>query len=74
MIQIVNTTIDTVQGAKTNFVNTFVHNEELKKPLHAYITAQTTFAKNVAQEVEKFFTTMGTTAYMFDVKKAFATK
>jgi hypothetical protein len=74
MIHMVDTFIDTVQGAKTSFVNTFVYNEELKKPLQTYINAQTTFAKKVAQESFSFFTTVGIAANAFDVKKAFSVK
>lgn len=74
MIQVVNTAIDTVQGAKTNFVKTFVTNEELKKPLQTYIDAQTAFAKKVAQEANIFFTTLGAAAYNFDAAKAFSVK
>lgn len=74
MIHMVDTFIDTVQGAKTSFVNTFVYNEELKKPLQSYINAQTTFAKKVAQESFSFFTAVGLAANAFDVKKAFSVK
>lgn len=70
----VNTLIDTIQGAKTNFVNTFVTNEELKKPLQTYIDAQSAFAKKVVSSATEFFTTVGMAAYTFDAKKAFATK
>lgn len=74
MIQQVNTAIDAVQGVKTSFVNTFVTNEEFKKPLQTFINAQTTFAKKVAAEANTFFTTIGYSASLFDLKKAFATK
>jgi hypothetical protein len=74
MTSYVNTFIDTVQGAKTNFVNTFVTNEELKKPLQSYIDAQSAFAKKVVGSATEFFTTVGTAAYSFDAKKAFGTK
>lgn len=74
MIQTVNTAIDTVQGVKTNFVKTFVTNEELKKPLQAYIDAQTSFAKSVAQETNNFFTAIGMAAYTFNAAKAFNIK
>ena len=74
MLSSINTTIDTISGAKTQFVNTFVTNDELKKPLQTYIDAQTAFAKNVAKSTFDFFTSVGTAATSFDGKKAFAKK
>ena len=74
MMHIFNNAVDTIQGAKTQFVKTFVPNEELAKPLQTYIDAQSSFAKKVGQEAYTFFTTLGLAAYTFDPKKAFATK
>jgi hypothetical protein len=74
MLQSVNTTIDTISGAKTQFVNTFVKNDEIKKQLQTYIDAQQSFAKTVAKSTVDFFTTVGTAAASLDAKKAFATK
>lgn len=74
MISIFNNAVDTIQGTKTQFVKTFVTNEELAKQLQTYIDAQASFAKRVGQETFNFFTTLGTSAYTFDAKKAFATK
>jgi hypothetical protein len=74
MIQFANIAIDAIQSAKTNFVKTFVTNEELKKPLQTYIDAQAAFLKKVAQETNTFFTTLGTAAYNFDAAKAFTVK
>lgn len=74
MLQSINTSIDAIQGAKSTFVNTFVSNEALKKPLQTYIDSQTAFAKNVAKSTNDFFTTVGQSFAAFDVKKAFATK
>lgn len=39
--------IDTVQGTKKQFVSTFVTEEKLRKPLHAFVDAQTVFAKQM---------------------------
>jgi len=72
MLNNINTAIDTFQGVKTKFVETYVKNEELKKPLNTFITAQTSFAKNVVKSYNDFFTTLGISAYTFDAKKAFA--
>ena len=74
MLDKINTSIDTFQSVKTKFVETYVKNEELKKPLNTFIAAQSSFAKNVAKSYSDFFTTMGMAAYTFDAKKAFATK
>ena len=72
MLQNINTAIDSFQDAKKQFVKTFVKNEELAKPLNTFIEAQTLYAKAVAVEVNKFFTTLGMSAYTFDAKKAFS--
>ena len=43
----VDTFIDTVQGAKKYFVNTFVTDKEIQKPLNAYVDTQTAFVKQI---------------------------
>jgi hypothetical protein len=45
----VDTFIDTVQGAKKQFVTTFVTDKELQKPLFAFVDTQTAFVKQVFQ-------------------------
>jgi hypothetical protein len=72
MLQNINTAIDTFQGVKSQFVKTYVKNEEFKKPLDQFIAAQTSFAKNVAKANVDFWTTLGMSAFAFDAKKAFA--
>lgn len=74
MLSVINTTIDTIQGAKTQFVKTFVQNDEVKKQLQTYIDAQQAFAKDVASSTVEFFTTVGSSATSFDAKKVFKTK
>ena len=74
MLSAINTSIDTISGAKTQFVKTFVQNEEIAKSLQTYIDAQQSFAKSVAKSAVDFWTTVGTAATEFDVKKAYATK
>lgn len=74
MLSAINTSIDTIQGIKSQFVKTFVTNDELAKPLNTYIDAQKSFAKDVAQSTVDFFTTIGAAAMAVDAKKAFATK
>lgn len=72
MLKNINDAIDTFQGAKTKFVETYVKNEEIKKPLNQFISAQSSFAKIVAKAHVDFFTSLGLSAYTFDAKKAFA--
>jgi hypothetical protein len=74
MLSAINTSIDTISGAKTQFVKTFVQNDEVAKSLQTYIDAQQSFAKTVAKSTVDFFTTVGTAAASLDTKKAFATK
>jgi len=74
MLSALNTSIDTISGAKTQFVKTFVQNEEVAKSLQTYIDAQQSFAKTVAKSAVEFFTTVGTAAASVDAKKVFATK
>ena len=74
MLQAINTSIDTISGAKTQFVKTFVQNYEVAKQLQTFIDAQQSFAKIVAKTTVDFFTTLGTSATSFDTKKAFAKK
>ena len=45
----VDTFIDTVQGAKKYFVNTFITDKEMQKPLNAFVDTQTAFVKQVFQ-------------------------
>jgi hypothetical protein len=45
----VDTFIDTVQGAKKYFVNTFVTDKDIQKPLNAFVDAQTDFVKQVVK-------------------------
>jgi hypothetical protein len=74
MLQAINTSIDTISGAKTQFVKTFVQNDEVAKQLQTFIDAQQSFAKTVAKTTVDFYTTLATAATSFDAKKAFATK
>lgn len=71
MLQNINTAIDAFQDVKTKFVETYVKNEELKKPLNQFVAAQSSFAKIVAKAHVDFYTALGVSAYMFDAKKAF---
>ena len=45
----VDTFIDTVQGAKKQFVSTFVTDKEIQKPLNAFVDTQTEFVKQIVK-------------------------
>ena len=45
----VNTFIDTVQGSKKYFVNTFITDKEIQKPLNAFVDTQTAFVKQIVE-------------------------
>ena len=45
----VDTFIETVQGAKKYFVNTFITDKELQKPLNAFIDKQTDFVNQIVK-------------------------
>lgn len=51
--------IDTVQNSKKYFVNTFVTEEKVRKPLNAFVDAQTSFTKQIFksfEDVSKYIT------------------
>lgn len=70
----INTAIDTIQNAKHSFVDTFVKNEEIKKPLKTYVNAQSEYAKKVIADTTTFWTTVGASVASVDYTKAFASK
>lgn len=72
MLSAINTTIDTIQGAKTSFVKTFVQDKDIAKSLQDFVDAQTTFTKTVAKSAFDIGTKIAEEAVKFDVKKAFA--
>lgn len=72
MLGFINSTIDAVQGAKTQFINQFVQDAKYSKPLQAFVDAQTTFTKQAAKSANEVFTTLTTEAAKFDVAKAFS--
>lgn len=49
MLAYTNAAIDAVQNAKSQFLSTFVKEEAFKKPLQAFVDAQTIFTKQVAK-------------------------
>jgi hypothetical protein len=74
MLQSVNTFIDTVQGAKTQIVKTFVKDETLAKSIQAFVDSQTAFTKQVAKTTFEVATETAKQAVKFDASKVFATK
>jgi hypothetical protein len=43
----IHTAIDSIQYAKTQFLNTFVKEETVREPLQAFVNAQALFARNL---------------------------
>ena len=74
MLQAINTTIDTIQGAKSTFVKTFVKDESIAKSLQAFVDSQTAFTKQVAKTTFDVSTKVAEEAVKFDVKKVFTVK
>ena len=74
MLQAINTTIDTIQGAKSTFVKTFVKDESIAKSIQAFVDSQTAFTKQVAKTTFDVTMESAKQAAAFDVKKVFATK
>ena len=72
MLQHVNTFIDTVQGAKTTFVNTFVKDKDVAKSLQSYVDTQTAFVKTAAKTTFDVSIKAAQEVAKFDVKKVFA--
>jgi len=54
-----DTFIDTIQSSKKYFVSTFITDENVRKPLNAFVDAQTIFTKQLVKsftEVSKHIT------------------
>jgi hypothetical protein len=65
----VDTFIDTVQGAKKYFVNTFITDKEIQKPLNAFVDTQTAFVKQIVQ-TNKALTDQATSTFEKFAKSA----
>ena len=74
MLQSVNTFIDTIQGAKSQIVKTFVKDETLAKSIQAFVDSQTAFTKQVAKTTFEVATESAKQAVKFDASKVFTTK
>jgi|LauGreDrversion2_2_1035103.scaffolds.fasta_scaffold162915_1 hypothetical protein len=73
MTEYVNSFIDTVQGAKTTFVKTFVPDTKVAKTLQSFIDAQTTFTKQVVATTSDIAGYTQQQMKTFDASKLFAT-
>ena len=49
MLFYANMAIDAIQSGKTSWLNQFVQDESVKKPLQQFVDAQTLFTKQVAK-------------------------
>ena len=49
MLFYANMAIDAIQSGKTSWLNQFVLDESVKKPLQQFVDAQTAFSKQVAK-------------------------
>lgn len=74
MLQYANQAIDTVQGAKSNFVKTFIQDKEIAKSLQSFVDAQTEFTKVMVKSTYDVATKVATDVVKYDYTKAFATK
>lgn len=68
-----NMFIDTVQGAKTTFVKTFVQHEGIAKSLQSFIDAQTKFTKEAVSAAQDVADQTVAELKKFDAAKVFAT-
>ena len=61
----VDTFIDTVQGAKKYFVNTYITDKEIQKPLNAFVDTQTAFVKQIVKTNQELADQMQATLEKF---------
>lgn len=67
----INTTIDSIQSAKTTFVKTFIKDETFAKPLQAYVDTQTAFVKQAAKTSYEVGQKLTEDAVKYDYAKMF---
>lgn len=63
-----NSIIDTVQGAKTQFLDTFVIDKTVRSSLQEIVNAQTDFAKVANKNIQNVITKSTEELAKFDVK------
>jgi hypothetical protein len=69
MLSYANSFIDTIQGAKTQFLNTVITEKSVREPFQAFINAETTFAKEVAKISDTVYNQTVAQVEKFAVKK-----
>lgn len=69
MLSYANSFIDTVQGAKTQFLNTVVTEKSVREPLQAFVNAQTNFAKEIAKISDSIYSQTVAQVEKFTAKK-----
>ena len=69
MLSYANSFIDTVQGAKTQFLNTVITEKSVREPLQAFVNAQTNFAKEIAKISDSIYTQTVAQVEKFTAKK-----
>ena len=69
MLSYANSFIDTVQGVKTQFLNTVVTEKSVREPLQAFVNAQTNFAKEIAKISDSIYTQTVAQVEKFTAKK-----
>ncbi len=66
-----NTAIDSVQYAKTQFLNTFVNEEIIREPLQLFVDAQAQFARQMVHASDIFVESATKYDYSGAFEKAF---
>lgn len=56
MFSYAQTFIDTIQTAKTNTLKSLIVDSKIRQPFQAFIEAETTFAKSVAEIADDLYT------------------
>lgn len=56
MFSYAQTFIDTIQTAKTNTLKSLIVDSKIRQPFQAFIEAETTFAKSVAEIADDVYT------------------
>jgi hypothetical protein len=69
MLSYANSFIDTIQGAKTQFLNTVITDKSVREPFQSFINAETTFAKEVAKISDAVYNQTVSQVEKFTVKK-----
>lgn len=72
MVDFITTAIDSVQYAKTQFLNTFVKEEMIREPLQRFVNAQAQFARQTVQATNEFVDAASKFDIAGSMQKAFA--